>query len=350
MGWPSAICLRKARGDSGQKEAPPDDIQKGFESMKCLRQSEPFSTLLVLSLASMAVWSSAALASAPVIRRVVRAQSEPSRSGGTETDAADLKGSTNVRAVNLGPWIIGHRGSSIKAPENTLASFKLAAEEGADLIELDVHACKDGQIVVIHDDTVDRTSDGRGPIAGMTLAQALKLDFSKGADPKYRGERIPTLVQVCRWAKSVRKGLLVEIKVSSKKNSSFAANVVQTLEAEGMLGQSIVQSFDKGSLAQARSSNPDVRLGLLSSKPVQDTFNLQVWQFGLGYSSLKAADVDLLHNLGRRVFVWTVDKTVDMQAMIRMSTDGIITDRPDRLRDLIAKLGYSRRPWPPSGQ
>src|SRR5919197_4354903 len=98
------------------------------------------------------------------------------------------------------PLVVGHRGAMGYAPENTLASFELAVEQGADVVELDVHLSRDGQVVVIHDEQLDRTTDGRGLVGDRTLDELKRLDAGSWFDPRFAGQRIPTLHEVLAWA------------------------------------------------------------------------------------------------------------------------------------------------------
>ena len=114
------------------------------------------------------------------------------------------------------PWIIGHRGVPLEAPENTLSGFELAIRQGADLIEVDLHLSADKQLVIIHDDTVDRTTDGTGPVGGLSLNQLRALDAGSWLSSSFRRERIPTLSEALDLSAG-RAGLVVELKHGSDR-------------------------------------------------------------------------------------------------------------------------------------
>ena len=166
------------------------------------------------------------------------------------------------------PQIIAHRGASGHAPENTLSAFLLAAEMGADGIELDVHLTVDGEVVVIHNDTVDATTDGRGRVSEMALHELKALDAGGWYDARYAGERIPTLVEVF---KAIGRRLLinVEIKVerglASQKGQQgqLEAKVVRLIEDHQMSQQVLVSSFSAGTLRRVHKLCPNIPLGFL---------------------------------------------------------------------------------------
>ncbi|MDH7569578.1 MAG: glycerophosphodiester phosphodiesterase family protein, partial [Armatimonadota bacterium] len=145
----------------------------------------------------------------------------------------------NLRAAlaRRRPVIVAHRGASGAAPENTLAAFRRALELGVPMLELDVHRSADGTIVVLHDATVDRTTDGSGAVAQMTLNEIRRLDAGVKKGPQFAGERIPTLAEVCALARG-RAFLFVEVKAEG-----IADDVLRVLDEGGMTPYSIPISF-----------------------------------------------------------------------------------------------------------
>lgn len=239
---------------------------------------------------------------------------------------------------------IAHRGASGHAPQNTLAAFLLAAEMAADGIELDVHLSKDGEAVVIHDDTVDATTDGHGRVSAMTLKELQTLDAGGWFGERYAGERIPTLQQVFD-AVAHRLLVNVEIKVESGYHPfEQEAEVVRLVEDNGLLERVIVSSFSPSSLRRVHKLNPHIALGLLYSKPEPAMLPRLLKWVGVPYDALHpglemvdARYVERARNDGKRVNVWTVNDAAEMRRMRDLGVDGVITNYPDVLRDVLAE-------------
>src|SRR5512136_2560745 len=138
-----------------------------------------------------------------------------------------------LRAPGAPVLRVGHRGARGHAPENTLASFDLAVEMGVNVVETDVHLSKDGEVVLIHDHTVDRTTNGHGFVKDLTLAELKWLDAGSWYDPKYAGERIPTLAELLTWAKD-RVGVAIEIKNGPIYYPGIAEKTIRLLRDHGM--------------------------------------------------------------------------------------------------------------------
>src|SRR5438445_3289928 len=141
-------------------------------------------------------------------------------------------------------WVVGHRGAMGHCPENTLASFERGLELGADWIEMDVHLSRDGELVVIHDETVDRTTNGSGLVQDHTLVELNELDAGSWFGAAYVGQRIPTLGEVLDWARFRGAVLDIEIKNAPIYYAGIEEMVVHTLDRYGMTDQAIVISFD----------------------------------------------------------------------------------------------------------
>jgi glycerophosphoryl diester phosphodiesterase len=217
--------------------------------------------------------------------------------------------------------VLAHRGASGHAPQNTLAAFLLAAEMGADGIELDVHLSADGKVVVIHDDTVDATTDGHGRVSQMTLLELQALDAGNWFAPQFSGERIPTLEQVFDVV-GHRLLINIEIKVEAGYHPiDQEFEIVRLIEDYQMTHRVIVSSFAPNSLRRVRKLNPYIPLGLLYNKP-EPVF----WP-----SLLKA------RQRGKRVHVWTVNDVQDMRHMRDLGVDAIITNYPDVLASVLVE-------------
>ena len=236
--------------------------------------------------------------------------------------------------------IFAHRGASHEAPANTLPAFLLAAELGADGIELDVHLSRDGEIVVIHDFELEATTDGQGPVAARTLAELKGLDAGGWFDPLFAGERIPTLQEVVD-AVGDRLLLNIELKSRSLLEERLAEAVVRTIERNHLFRRVVVSSFNPWALRCVARLNASIPRGLLYGPR-------QPWVLRLGWLRRRIA-VQALHPHhsiidsryarwatahGFRLHTWTVDEPARMQELIRLGVDLIITNRPDLSRML----------------
>lgn len=221
------------------------------------------------------------------------------------------------------PLRIGHRGAAGHAPENTLASVRKAIAFGVDLVEVDVRRSRDGRLVLMHDETVDRTTDGKGKVATRSLADLQALDAGKG-------ERIPTLEELLELAEG-RVGLMLEIK-----EAGIAELTVKLVRKTGFSGTVVYASFLHKELPAVRKADSEAAtLALfgrrLPKDPVAAAARVGVSHVGLLFTTATAQRVTALHRAGLQVFVYTVNEPRDMQAMRRLGVDGIISDFPDRL-------------------
>ncbi len=161
------------------------------------------------------------------------------------------------------PLLVGHRGASAMAPENTMVSFERALADGADALEMDVWISADGHAVVIHDETVDRTTDGTGKVKDMSLADLRKLDAGSWFDPQFAGEKIPTLDEVLGWAAGKLR-LILELKYSYDDASfdpELAPVVVKLIQEHRMVERVIFISYQTKGLEQVRTLLPGALLG-----------------------------------------------------------------------------------------
>lgn len=225
---------------------------------------------------------------------------------------------------------IGHRGDSLFAPENTAAAF-LAAREKADLVELDVRLSSDGQLVIMHDASVDRTTDGTGTVAGKTLTALKQLDAGSWFAPQYAGERIPTLAEGLA-AILPRATPLIEQKAGS------AANYVAELRRLDVVTNVVVQSFDWAFLSAVHALEPNLRLGALGSGPLTPEKLASMINAGASIvaweqSTVSSNEVALVHAAGLALFVWTVDGPA-IQTYLDLGVDGIISNDPGLVRTL----------------
>ncbi|HWP35236.1 MAG TPA: glycerophosphodiester phosphodiesterase family protein [Thermodesulfobacteriota bacterium] len=253
------------------------------------------------------------------------------------------------------PLVIAHRGASAYAPENTLAAFRAAIALGADMLELDVQLTADRRLAVIHDQAIDRTCDGRGFVAEMTLAELQRFDAGLWWGPGFAGERIPALEEVLALARG-RVAVNIEAKVPAGEpaegsgREALAEALVAALAEAGSGLTVLVSSFDAGVLRRLRARAPALTLGLLCEARIEGPAGFRPGRLApylalaaeLGAVSLHPywrftgpRLVDAAHAAGLRVYPWTVNRERDLRRLIAIGVDGIITDRPDRLARLL---------------
>jgi glycerophosphoryl diester phosphodiesterase len=232
------------------------------------------------------------------------------------------------------PVIIAHRGASAHAPENTLAAFELALAQKADAIELDVKLSADGQVVVIHDATVNRTTGSQGRVKDLSLAQLRSLDAGSFFSERYRGEKIPTLEEVFEIVGG-RVFINVELTNYSTPRDQLVQKVCVLVEKFEMQQRVMFSSFFASNLSKARAYLPEVPRGLLALSGL-----LGSWARSFGFAfgkyhalhphlkDVTSQQVQRVHRLNRRIHVWTVNAAEDMRRLFHWGVDGIITDDP----------------------
>ncbi|MDD5503084.1 MAG: glycerophosphodiester phosphodiesterase family protein [Candidatus Thermoplasmatota archaeon] len=238
-----------------------------------------------------------------------------------------------------GKLTVGHRGANAYAPENTLASFRKAILMGMDMIELDVHMTSDSQLAVIHDDTVDRTTDGTGYIYSMTMEDLKKLDAGSWFNASFTGERIPTLEESLALVKQYGIKVNIEIKTVPMTYPGIEQQVVDMVHSMGMTDQVLISSFSPYSTMYC-GLNSDIQCGMLmnfDSPPGLECSIIAAFAEAIHpEASFTTQDlVNSAHSSGLKVNVWTVDDPVDMMAFYEMGCDGIITNCPDVLLDVL---------------
>ena len=248
------------------------------------------------------------------------------------------------------PWtgkfpvlVIAHRGLSGLAPENTVVAFRKAIEAGADMIELDVHLSRDGQVVVIHDDTLDRTTGVRGKVAAYSLDQLKQYDAGSWFNPQFAGERIPTLKEVLDLA---RGRIPVHIELKKGDTGPFpitdlADRTVQEVENAGMLNQVLFGSFDITLIDRVRQRNRSAHVAIIYdqswSLPQEVTGGRPIPILSCSGEILNQANLSRARQQGMKVFVWTLNAEEHMNHFLNLGVDGIITNHPDRLIEVLRK-------------
>ena len=228
--------------------------------------------------------------------------------------------------------VLAHRGASAYAPENTLPSFELAKSMGADGFELDVHLSADGHLVVIHDETLDRTTDGTGLVGSKTMSALKELSASYGNE-KYYYAKIPELEEVLELIQGTQMIVNVEIKTDVVQYTGIEAKCLETVKSMNLLNQVIFSSFNHYSIAKLRELSSTAKLGLLYSDGL-----FKPWNYA------KEIKADYLHPYWANLFMpnyvsetvkngigvnaWTVNKIETMQFCLKNGI-GIITNYPD---------------------
>lgn len=232
--------------------------------------------------------------------------------------------------------VIAHRGASAEAPENTMAAFRLAIEQGADFIELDVQEAADGEVVVVHDSDLMKLGGPPQKIWELTAAELKAVDIGRHVDPKYAGEGVPSLAEVLAAAKD-KVRVLVELK-SYGHNDRLEEKVVALVEAAGMEKHCEFMSLDHAMAAKIKRLRPDWRVGLLVAKTLGNILTIPSDFVGIEAGMATVRFIRKAHRAGRDVYVWTVNTPAAILQTMSFGVDGLISDRP-----ALARLGVTRR-------
>ena len=244
--------------------------------------------------------------------------------------------------VRTRPLVVAHRGFSARAPENTLVAYRLAIEVGAEMAECDVHLSADGVPVLMHDDTLDRTTNGSGPVSALTARDLHELDAGSWKGARYAGEPVPTLREALELTRHKLR-FVIEIK-----DASMAAQVVETIRQSGSPPDGLmVFSFAREAVAEIARLEPLLpTTWLIDELPPEGPARREVFRqalrarvlaLGLSHKKLDAAFVRQAHERGFVVFSWTLNTERAMRRAIRLGVDAIITDHPDVLLRLLSR-------------
>jgi glycerophosphoryl diester phosphodiesterase len=232
-----------------------------------------------------------------------------------------------------GVLVIGHRGNSSVAPENTLPSFAKAIEVKADLVELDYHHSADGVPVVIHDEFLDKTTDARTvfgkeklPVKDLPLAELARLDAGAWFGPEFKGTKVPTLVEALRTIQASSTTLI-------ERKAGDAAILVKLLEREKVADRVVVFAFDWEFVKDCRRLSPTLTLGTLYSKTstpelIDEAAAIGVDLIAWNQEKLKPEHIELIHKHGKKAWVYTVDDPRRAADLIAAGIDGLITNKP----------------------
>lgn len=232
---------------------------------------------------------------------------------------------------------VAHRGATGYAPENTIAAFDLAVEMKADYIEIDVQRSKDGKLVLIHDTTVDRTTDGTGKVGDLTFDQLRSLDAGSWKGEQFVGEQIPTFEEILeRYHGKV--GILIELK-TPELYPGIEEQVAKALKERNLdkpqNEKIIIQSFNFESMKKVNDLLPKVPVGVLTSNRADTTaealqeFSTYADWFNPSYGIVTEELVNQVHSLGMKIGSWTVRSQEAADFLFEMNVDAIITDYPD---------------------
>lgn len=248
----------------------------------------------------------------------------------------------NVDSLNF-PVCIAHRGVKELFPENTLVSFQAALKANAQMIELDVALSADRQLVVIHDETLDRTTNSKGKVSEKPLEELRKLDAGAWFDPLFAGEKVPTLQEVIDLVNK-RCVLNIEIKKEYFEENDAAdtieKQVLQLIIENDLLDYSIVSSFQIKYLQRLQKLNPDLNLAYISLEPVDQIcldacLELRVFSWNAWHETLSKEQVDLIHRAGLKVLSFTIQTMEEYEKVQAMGVDGIFADNLPRFQPLV---------------
>jgi glycerophosphoryl diester phosphodiesterase len=247
--------------------------------------------------------------------------------------------------------LCGHRGARGYAPENTLAAFRLAREMGATWIEFDVQLSADGEVILLHDDTLERTTSLRQPVrpTALTVAELQALDAGSWFDPRFAGEKIPTLREMLMELRGTL-GFNIEIKskLGFEPDNGIEAKVVQIVRDLGLENEVLISSFDFTRLARLHEIAPDLRTGALYNEqvfsylpnfdPIAIAQSLGAVAIHPAHYLIDAGLVERARAANLQINTWTVNEPADMQRLLALSVDMIITDYPDKLKDELGRM------------
>jgi glycerophosphoryl diester phosphodiesterase len=235
--------------------------------------------------------------------------------------------------------VIGHRGASGHAPENTFAAFKKAVALGAAFIETDLQLSRDAHFVAIHDATVNRTTNGQGAVHDMTLSELRKLDAGSWFGSEFAGERIPTLEEIFEFSKKNDVVFYLEIKPGGSWGGEHA--LVGALRESGEIPRTVVISFDAAIVLSLRKIEPTLMTGLLYDgqieNPIDKAVEIGARQLVVRGDLVTPAMIAQIHKKDLQVVCWTVNQPAHMRMLMAAGVDGIMSDYPDRLAAAVKK-------------
>ncbi len=233
-------------------------------------------------------------------------------------------------------YVTAHRGASGWAPENTLAAFAKAIEQGSDYSELDVRLSKDGVVVLSHDDSLRRTTGQPGAVRDYTVEELKAFDAGSWFGPEFTGEKMPTLQEVMRLVKGKMK-LNIEVKIT-REEPLVAEKVIEIIRQEKFDKECMITSFDQATVEKVIELAPDLPAGLIFSETTKADVFAGPWPIlSVRFSAVNKEFVANARKAGKQIHVWTVNDEQKMRDLLALGVDGIITNYPDRLRKVLAE-------------
>jgi glycerophosphoryl diester phosphodiesterase len=251
--------------------------------------------------------------------------------------ASTLVGALAIDSVRLEDRVLvtAHRGSSARAPENTLAAVRAAIEDRADFVEIDVQESKDGQVLVVHDSDLKKVSGQALRIWENTADELRAVDVGSFLNPKFHAERVPTLAEVLAACKGTI-GVNIELKHYGHQ-VDLERRVVDIVDEHDMADEIVIMSLDRASIAKVKQLRPQWRVGLLTAVAVGDLTREQADFLAVNTQLATQAFIRAVHRQDRQVYVWTVNDPVLMSRLISRGVDNLITDKPDVARRVLAE-------------
>ncbi|HYL86187.1 MAG TPA: glycerophosphodiester phosphodiesterase family protein [Candidatus Angelobacter sp.] len=235
--------------------------------------------------------------------------------------------------------VIGHRGASGHAPENTLAAFRKAVALGATFIETDLQLSRDAHFVAIHDSSVNRTTNGTGEVHDLTLAQLRNLDAGSWFGSEFSGERIPTLEEILQFSKKNDVVFYLEMKPAGSWGGEHA--LIGALRESGEIARAVVISFDAAMVLNLRRIEPTLMTGLLYDgqfeKPLEKAVEVGARQLVARGDLVTPALLEQARKKDLQVVCWTVNHPAHMRMLMEAGVAGIMSDYPDRLVAAVNK-------------
>jgi glycerophosphoryl diester phosphodiesterase len=229
--------------------------------------------------------------------------------------------------------IIAHRGASGHAPENTLAAFKKAVALGAGFVETDLQLSRDARFVAIHDDILDRTTNGQGKVHDQPLAALRRLDAGSWFGSEFAGERIPTLEEILEFTKKNDVVFYLELKPTGSWGGEHA--LIGALRESGEVARVVVISFDPGILAGLRKIEPTLMTGVLYdgtlADPLKSAVDVGGRQLIVRGDLVTPSLIAEAHKRDLQVVCWTINQPAHIRLLMAAGVDGIMSDYPDRL-------------------
>ena len=263
------------------------------------------------------------------------------------TSLSPIYYSTSATMKNNNLTITGHRGAGNLAPENTLSAIKEGLKYNVDRIEVDVHQTKDGKVVIMHDKTIDRTTNGKGRIKDFTYEELLKFDAGSWFSDKFKGEKIPLLEEAMNLIDGKAK-FVIELKDGDEYYPDIVEHVIDLIKNHNATDWCIIHSFKTGILEQAYQLDPEIELhklfiGKLSLLPVYvgagfvpEYYSFEkhpyITEYSINYLFANKRIINAIHKRGKKVNVWTIDDFDKFQKLKNLGVNGFITNSPDIIK------------------